>query len=91
MYLLFCFLDYSKAFDNVRWNHLWQALQEMAVPTHLIQLIKVLYTCNKAYITIDGELSKPFHVGKGVRQECVLSPLLFNIYGEWVVRKAMEE
>lgn len=88
---IFCFLDYSKAFDSVDWNHLWKVLKEMAIPGHLIQLIKSLYTSNEAYVRVDGELSQPFQIKKGVRQGCVLSPLLFNIYGEWIIRKATEK
>lgn len=88
--VIFCFLDYTKAFDTVRWSLLWQVLEEMGVPKHLIFLISSLYTQNKAYVRVEDQLSRQFNVGKGVRQGCVLSPLLFNIYGEWIIRKATE-
>lgn len=88
---IFCFLDYSKAFDTVQWNQLWYILREMAVPEHLIYLVNSLYNNSSAQVRLENELSAPFTVGKGVRQGCVLSPLLFNIYGEWIIRKATEE
>lgn len=54
---IFCFLDYSKAFDHVRWDMMWRVLQEMTVPNHLIYLIESLYNNNAAFIRIDGDLS----------------------------------
>lgn len=83
-------MDYSKAFDNVRWDHLWSILEEMAVPQHMIYLIRTLYHANKAFVRIDNELSQNFTVGKRVRQDCVLSPILFNIYRDWIIRTATE-
>lgn len=87
---IFCFLDYTKAFDTVNWRILWEIMIEMGIPKHLIFLIKQLYQQNEAFVRIDGSISKQFRTAKGVRQGCVLSPLLFNIYGEWVMRKATE-
>lgn len=88
---IFCFLDYSKAFDTVNWNTLWKVLSEMGVPNHLTHLIEQLYLHNEAFVCVDGRLSKQFSVEKGVRQGCILSPILFNIYGEWIIRKATED
>lgn len=87
---IFCFLDYTKAFDIVQWNRLWSILREMAVPEHLINLIRSLYINNKAQVRVENEYSGEFSVGKGVRQGCILSSLQFNIYGEWIMRKATE-
>lgn len=86
-----CFIDYSKAFDCIRWQHLWNILTEMGTPHHLLSLIRHLYDNNTAYVRVEGELTSPFRVSKGVRQGCILSPLLFNIYGEWIMRKALDE
>lgn len=86
-----CFIDYTKAFDCVQWHNLWRILEEMGVPRHLISLIKSLYGNNRAYVRVENELTDPFQVEKGVRQGCILSPLLFNIYGEWVMRRALED
>jgi hypothetical protein len=70
---------------------MWQVLSEMGVPNHLILLIKSLYNNNYARVRINGELTDSFRVTKGVRQGCILSPILFNIYGEWIMRKATED
>lgn len=84
---MICFLD-STAFDNVKWDHLWNILEEMAVHQHMIYLIRTLYHVNRAFVQIDNDLSQVFIVGKEVRQGCILSPILFNIYGEWIIRTA---
>lgn len=85
-----CFIDYTKAFDCVRWRDMWLILGEMGIPRHLISMIKNLYDYNVAYVRLESGLTDPFRVGQGVRQGCLLSPLLFNIYGEWIMRKALE-
>ena len=67
---------------------LWKVMKEMGIPGHLINLIKNLYTNQEATVrTIYGE-TKWFKIQKGVRQGCILSPFLFNLYAESVIRKA---
>jgi hypothetical protein len=85
-----CFIDYSKAFDCVGWENLLQTLGEWGVPDHLIILIQNLYLDGKSRVRIDDMLSEAFHTERGVRQGCILSPKLFNIYGECIMRKALE-
>ena len=84
----FCFIDYTKAFDFVDHNKLWKILQEMGIPEHLICLLRNLYAGQEATVrtghgTIDG-----FQIGKGVWQGCILSPCLFNLYAEYIMRNA---
>ena len=88
MYL--CFVDYEKAFDNVRWPKLWETLEEFGVPRHLVTLVKNLYESSEAVVKVDMTLSSRCRVKKGVRQGCVLSPLLFNIYSEVIMRRTLE-
>lgn len=62
-------------------NQLWKILNEIAVPKHFTHYI----TQNKAQICIEHEYSDDYSIGRGVRQRYILSPLLFNIYGVWVM------
>ena len=82
------FIDYSKAFDSVQHHHLFQTMLKMGFPTHLVSLISNLYTNQSATIRWNGEHSGHFHINKGVRQGCILSPHLFSIYTEQVMREA---
>ena len=81
----FCFMDYAKAFDCVDHNKLWKILKEMGIPDHLICLLRNLYAGQEAtgHGTTDW-----FQIGKGVRQGCILSPCLFNLYAEYIMRNA---
>uniref|UniRef100_A0A670IH13 ribonuclease H n=1 Tax=Podarcis muralis TaxID=64176 RepID=A0A670IH13_PODMU len=82
--IYFCFIDYAKAFDCVDHSKLWQVLKEMGVADHLICLLRNLYVGQEATVrTTDW-----FKIGKGVRQGCILSPCLFNLYAEYTMRKA---
>lgn len=91
MPILLCFIDYTKAFDCVRWDCLWRILREMGVPQHLVSLIASLYRDGVSMVRVNDVISGPFKPEKGVRQGCILSPILFNVYGEYVMRKALEE
>ena len=79
------FFDYSKAFDFVDHNKLWKIIQEMGKPDHLICLLRNLYAGQEAtgHGTTDW-----LQIGKGVRQGCILSPCLFNLYAEYIMRNA---
>src|ERR1700733_8676094 len=86
-----CFVDYEKAFDRVDWRKLMGALRRIGVDWRDRRLIRNLYLGQKMRIRIEGELSEPGKIGRGVRQGCPLSPILFNIYIEEIVREALEE
>lgn len=88
--IIICFIDYNKAFDCVNWDGLWTILTELGVPRHLITLIQSLYHSHQGLVKVDKTLSKPFKFRKGVRQGCILSPILFNIYGEYIMRKVCD-
>jgi len=86
--LYITFIDYSKAFDSVIHNHLFETMDKMGFPRHLIALLSSLYTEQKGTIRWDDQQSDFFDITKGVRQGCILSPHLFNIYTEQVMRES---
>ena len=82
------FIDYTKAFDYVDHNKLWKILQEMGIPDHLTCLLRNLYAGQEATVRTGHGTTDWFQIGKGVRQGCVLSPCLFNLYAEYIMRNA---
>src|SRR6218665_2539867 len=86
-----CFVDYEKVFDRVEWRRLLHALRPMGIDWRDRRLIGNLYMGQQMRVRIDGEYSEPGKVCRGVRQGCPLSPLLFNIYIEELVREAVED
>ena len=81
-----CFIDYSKAFDRVHHYQLINCLEKIGVDGKDIRIITELYWHQKAAIRIQNELSPFTPIKRGVRQGCVLSPYLFNIYTEFIFR-----
>ena len=86
--IYFCFIDYAKAFDCVDHNKLWKILEEMGVPDHLICLLRNLYVGQEARVRTGYGTTDWFQIGKGVPQGCILSPCLFNLYAEYIMRNA---
>ena len=86
--IYFCFVDYAKAFDCVDRNKLWKILQEMGVPHHLTCLLSNLYADQEATVRTGHGTTDWFQIGKGVHQGCILSPCLFNLYAEYIIRNA---
>ena len=86
--IYFYFNDYPKAFDCVDQNKLWKILQEMGIPDHLTCLLRNLYAGQEATARIGHGTTDWFQIGKGVRQGCTLSPCLFNLYAEYIMRNA---
>ncbi|KAF7246049.1 hypothetical protein EYD10_07871 [Varanus komodoensis] len=85
--IYFCFIDYAKAFDCVDHKKLWQVLEEMRVPDHLICLLRNLYAGHEAIVRTGHRTTDWFKIEKGVQQGCILSPCLFNLYAEHIMRK----
>ena len=85
---LFCFIDYAKAFHCVDHNKLWKILKEMGTPDHLTCLLRNLYAGQEATVGTRYGTTDWFQIGKGVRQGCILSPYLFNLYAEYILRNA---
>ena len=86
--IYFCFTDYAKAFDCVDHNKLWRILQEMGIPDHLTCLLRNLYASQEATVRTGHGTTDWFQIRKGVRQGCILSPCLFNLYTEYILRNA---
>ena len=86
--IYFCFIGYAKAFDCVNHNELWTILKEMGIPDHLTCLLRNLYAGQEATVRTGHGTADWFAIGKGVRQGCILSPCLFNLCAEYLMRNA---
>ena len=96
--IYFCFIDYAKAFDCVAHNKLWKMpltvwlitnwkiLKEMGIPDHLTCLLRNLYAGQEATVRAGHGTTDWFQIWKGVHQSCILSPCLFNLYAEYIMR-----
>ena len=82
----FCFIDYAKAFDCVDHKKLWKILKEMGIPDHLTCLLRNLYAGQEAIVRTGHGTTDWFQIEKGERQGCILSPCLFNLYAEYIIR-----
>ena len=83
-----CLIDYAKTFDCVDHKKLWKILKEMGIPDHLTCLLRNLYAGQEAIVRTRHRTTDWFQNGKGVRQGCVSSPYLFNLYAEYIMRNA---
>ena len=86
--IYFCFIDYAKAFDCVDHNKLWKILKGMGIPDHLTCLLRNLHTGEEATVRTGHGTTHWFQIGKGVCKSCILSPCLFNLYAEYIMRNA---
>ena len=86
--IYFCFIDYAKAFGCVDHNKLSKILEEMRIPDHLTFLLRNLYAGQEATVRTGHGTTDWFQIRKGVHQGCILSPCLFNLYAEYIVKKA---
>nr|KAG5690467.1 hypothetical protein BaRGS_016467 [Batillaria attramentaria] len=80
------FIDYEKAFDSVDREALWKLLRHYGVPGKLISLIQCTYKDMSCRIAHAGQLSESFEVKTGVRQGCLLSPFLFLLVIDWIMK-----
>ena len=85
--IYFCFIDYAKAFDCMDHHKLWKILQEMGILGHLTFLLRNLYAGQEATVRTRHGTMDWFQIGKGVRQGCILSYCLFNLYAEYIMWK----
>ena len=85
--IYFCFIDYAKIFDCVDHNKLWKILKEMGIPDHLTCLLRNLSAGQEATVRT-GHGTDWLQIGKRVHQGYILSPYLFNLYAECIMRNA---
>ena len=86
--IYFCFIDYANAFDCVNHNKLWKILQEMGIPDHLTCLLRNMYAGQEATVRTGHWTTDWFQIGEGVCQGYILSPCLFNLHAEYIMRNA---
>ena len=86
--IYFFFIDYAKAFESVDHNKLWKILKEMGIPDHLTWLLRNIYAGQEATVRTGHGTTDWFQIGTGVRQGCILSLCLFNLYAECRMRNA---
>ena len=84
----FCFIDYSKGFDCVDHSKLWKILKAMGIPVHLICRLRKVYAGQEATVRTGHGTTDWFQIRKGVRQDCILSPCLFDLYAQYIMRNA---
>ena len=81
------FVDFKKAFDSIHRDSLWKILTHYGVPEKLVRMVKMLYADFSAQVLCEGELTDPFQVKTGVKQGCVLSPFLFILGIDWIMKQ----
>ena len=86
--IYFCFIDYAKVYDYVDQNKLYKILKEMGIPDYLTCLLRNLYAGQEATVRTGHGTTDWFQIRKGVCQGCILSPCLFNLYAEYIMRNA---
>lgn len=91
MPLYMVFVDFTKAFDTVNREALWIILRKFGCPAHFTELVSALHTGMKASVSMKGDMSDYFVVDNGVKQGCVLAPILFSIYLTAVLNHAFRD
>ena len=84
--IYFCFIDFAKAFDCVDHKKLWKILKDLGIPDHLTCLLRNLYADQEATVRSGHGTTDWCQIGKGVIQGCILTPCLFNLYAEYIMR-----
>ena len=84
--IYFCFIDYAKAFDCVDQNKWWKILNEMGISDHLTCLLRNLYAGQETTVRTGHRTTDWLQIKKGIYQGCILSPCLFNLYKEYIMR-----
>ena len=86
--IYFGFIDYAKAFDCVDHIKMWKILKEMGIPDHLTCPLRNRCAGQEVTVRTGHGTTDWFQIGKGIRQACILSPCLFNLYAEYIMQNA---
>ena len=84
--IYFYLIDYAKAFDCVDHKKLWKILKEMGIPDLLTCLLRNLHAGQEAKVRTGHGTTDWFQIGKRICQGCILSPCIFNLYAEYIMR-----
>ena len=85
------FVDFSKAFDTIGMTGLWQLLGKYGCPDNFTTMIEALHTGVMANVSVGGEVSESFSITNGVKQGCVLAPMLFSIFLSAMIDEAFRD
>ena len=88
--LYITFIDFENAFDSVDYSTLWKILRHNEIPEKFIAIIQQSYYNSQIRVIHNGELTPPFSVKTGVRQGCILSPMLFLLVIDWLMKTTTE-
>lgn len=80
------FIDFKKAFDRVNRDAMWMILKQYGIPNKIIRMIKILYDNYQAFVQYNGKTSEAIDIKCGVRQGCILSPVLFLLVIDWIMK-----
>ena len=89
--LSLCFIDYAKAFDRVNHGKLMEVLAKAGIPSHERRLVCEIYWNQSAKVKLTSGTTEDIRIQRGVRQGCILSPPLFNLYSEYLLQEAISE
>ena len=85
--LLVNFIDFQKAFDSIDRNTLWKLMRHYGIPKKIVSLIENMYADTHCRVVHDGSLTDTFKINTGVRQGCLLSPFLFILAMDWLIKE----
>ncbi|CAF3704228.1 unnamed protein product [Rotaria sp. Silwood1] len=86
-----CFIDIRKAYDSIHRPLLWQICSHYGISNKIIRMLQLMYTNTKGQVRINGELSPSFQIETGVLQGGIYSPILFNVFFDFVIRRVIEK
>lgn len=81
------FIDYKQAYDSIDRERLWKILKNFGLPTKLINMIKLCNTNTSSRVKVNNEISSSFTINSGLKQGDAMSPVIFNMALESVIRK----